>query len=254
MKRTRQEKIQVWKKDPYLSPLLPEILLNSAADNVQDYFLFLEEFKEPYKIIRDGIRNDLMKSNLELIPNLAKKYNFNQKQDIWDMATYFLMAVDNCTIKDEEFKSEFEQSYPELLKSLEKCQRNSIDSKNPMDIALMILVWQCRITLRNSNRYYTVGKLKDLTKRPFILNIFRWTEMFSLLTRGQLLNRMLPTMPHDDNSEARGGVRDATKWFSCQQGHAYAIGDCGQPRQLGKCPCGAPIGNNSISNNFEEKT
>ena len=124
VKLTRQETIQVWKKDPYLSPLLPEILLNSAADNVQDYFLFLEEFKEPYKIIRDGIRNDLMKSNLELIPNLAKKYNFNQKQDIWDMATYFLMAVDNCTIKDEEFKSEFEQSYPELLKSLEKCQRN----------------------------------------------------------------------------------------------------------------------------------
>ena len=24
----------------------------------------------------------------------------------------------------------------------------------------------------------------------------------------------------------------------------YAIGDCGQPRQLGKCPCGAPIGGN----------
>ena len=41
---------------------------------------------------------------------------------------------------------------------------------------------------------------------------------------------------------ARGAVKDATKWFTCQKGHSYAIGDCGQPRQLGKCPCGAKIG------------
>ena len=54
-------------------------------------------------------------------------------------------------------------------------------------------------------------------------------------------------MPHDDLKEATAAVRDATKWFTCQRGHSYAIGDCGQPKQLGKCPCGAQIGGNNYA-------
>ena len=58
-------------------------------------------------------------------------------------------------------------------------------------------------------------------------------------------------MPHDDLVEITatlGKVRgQATKWFMCREGHPYAIGDCGQPKQLGKCPCGAPIGGNNYA-------
>ena len=83
--------------------------------------------------------------------------------------------------------------------------------------------------------------------------------MFASLSRCQLRDRMLPTMPHDDISEARGGVRDARKWFMCKQGHAYAIGDCGQPVEVGKCPCGAPIGGGNYAftdtgNNVQRQT
>ena len=95
--------------------------------------------------------------------------------------------------------------------------------------------------------------------------------MFAQLSKGQNL-KLLPTMPHDEVSEglfpflffnndyflnyvaifsfcilARGAVKDATKWFTCLRGHSYAIGECGQPRQLGKCPCGAKIGGDNYA-------
>ena len=71
---------------------------------------------------------------------------------------------------------------------------------------------------------------------------FRWTTLFANLGQNICLGGMLPTMPHDEVSETVKGVKDATKWFKCRAGHAYSIGDCGQPRQVGKCPCGEPIG------------
>ena len=72
------------------------------------------------------------------------------------------------------------------------------------------------------------------------------------MSKGQPGNyKYLPTMPHDDLVEITatlGKVRgQATKWFMCREGHPYAIGDCGQPKQLGKCPCGAPIGGNNYA-------
>jgi hypothetical protein len=45
----------------------------------------------------------------------------------------------------------------------------------------------------------------------------------------------LPTMDHDEAFEARNAVRDATQWYTCSKGHSYAIGDCGQPNQTGRC-------------------
>ena len=52
IKLSRPEIIQVWKRDENLRQLLPHDILNSAPDNVHDFYLFLEDFKEPYKQIR----------------------------------------------------------------------------------------------------------------------------------------------------------------------------------------------------------
>lgn len=52
IKLSRPEIIQVWKRDENLRQLLPQDILNSAPDNVHDFYLFLEDFKEPYKQIR----------------------------------------------------------------------------------------------------------------------------------------------------------------------------------------------------------
>ena len=80
--------------------------------------------------------------------------------------------------------------------------------------------------------------------------------MLAFLSKGQPGNyKYLPTMPHDDLVEVTaslsGRLGQATKWFMCREGHPYAIGDCGQPNQLGKCPCGAPIGG-STHGRFED--
>ena len=32
-------------------------------------------------------------------------------------------------------------------------------------------------------------------------------------------------------------------WYKCQNGHPFAIGDCGMPMKEARCPeCGAPVG------------
>jgi hypothetical protein len=53
----------------------------------------------------------------------------------------------------------------------------------------------------------------------------------------------LPTMDQDETLEAKAAVKDATMWYKCANGHAYAIGNCGQPVEAGTCPsCGSPVG------------
>ncbi|CRL28667.1 unnamed protein product [Penicillium camemberti] len=42
----------------------------------------------------------------------------------------------------------------------------------------------------------------------------------------------------------RGGMAtNSGHWYNCTNGHPFAIGECGMPMQLARCPeCGAPIG------------
>ena len=53
----------------------------------------------------------------------------------------------------------------------------------------------------------------------------------------------VPTMPDDITATIMGAVGSVTKWWKCPNGHLYAVGNCGQLNQSGKCPsCGAQIG------------
>jgi hypothetical protein len=42
----------------------------------------------------------------------------------------------------------------------------------------------------------------------------------------------------------RGGIATHSgHWYDCENGHPFAIGECGMPMQLARCPeCGAPVG------------
>ncbi|KAL8706506.1 MAG: hypothetical protein Q9201_000438 [Fulgogasparrea decipioides] len=47
-------------------------------------------------------------------------------------------------------------------------------------------------------------------------------------------------------SGPRGLATHAGHWYNCANGHPFAIGDCGMPMQLARCPaCGAPVGGQS---------
>ncbi|KAF1948505.1 hypothetical protein CC80DRAFT_431428 [Byssothecium circinans] len=41
----------------------------------------------------------------------------------------------------------------------------------------------------------------------------------------------------------RGIATNARHWYNCENGHSFAIGECGMPMPIARCPeCGARIG------------
>merc|ERR1711963_911423 len=167
-------------------------------------------------------RNDAMKGKLELLPNLLRTHNYDRKKDVWDMAIWNLFSICKCPMKDGNILEAISQENAKVAKMIESAQAQAMDEGTPMNEALMSLMWQFSVTMRHSNR---------------------WTYLLAVLSKGQPGNyKYLPTMPHDDLVEVTaslsGRLGQATKWFMCREGHPYAIGDCGQPNQLGKCPCG----------------
>lgn len=57
----------------------------------------------------------------------------------------------------------------------------------------------------------------------------------------------LPSIPHDEDFEIlqiyKNINKEASKFYTCKNGHYYAIGDCTRPAFTGLCPtCKTPIG------------
>ena len=57
----------------------------------------------------------------------------------------------------------------------------------------------------------------------------------------------LPTMPSDEMFEVRSAIQSAGRenltYYTCSNGHAFAVGECGQPRATTHCrTCNQPIG------------
>ena len=153
VRMTRQESIQLWKKDLALNMLLPEEIRNSAPDNIRDFYLFLETSKETsYKAIRDGLRNDAMKGKLELLPNLLRTHNYDRKKDVWDMAIWNLFSICKCPMKDGNILEAISQENANVAKLIESAQAQAMDEGTPMNEALMSLMWQFSVTMRHSNK------------------------------------------------------------------------------------------------------
>jgi hypothetical protein len=50
-------------------------------------------------------------------------------------------------------------------------------------------------------------------------------------------------MPDDVFAQIVAAASDARAWYTCPNGHRYAIGNCGKAMEKAKCvECGAPIG------------
>ena len=43
------------------------------------------------------------------------------------------------------------------------------------------------------------------------------------------------------------GTFGGTMWYTCERGHPYSVGDCGQNVMTSTCPCGAKIGGSESS-------
>ncbi|CAH2291483.1 E3 ubiquitin- ligase RNF213 [Pelobates cultripes] len=59
----------------------------------------------------------------------------------------------------------------------------------------------------------------------------------------KMQNSYLPTMPEDLFFQFKGAVKEQLTWYVCRNGHYSAVGECGQPMQLGKCvDCNEVVG------------
>lgn len=58
-----------------------------------------------------------------------------------------------------------------------------------------------------------------------------------------LAPEFVPTMPANEMKMIQQAkIRDITKWYQCENGHPFSIGNCGMAMVTAKCHCGAKIG------------
>jgi hypothetical protein len=90
----------------------------------------------------------------------------------------------------------------------------------------------------------------SLLKVQFITDLFTTAFLnegcyfWKILTSPDVLTGdMVVTMPANEMKMiAAAKIRDVTRWYTCENGHPFSIGNCGMAMQKAKCTCGAPIG------------
>ncbi|XP_041347097.1 E3 ubiquitin-protein ligase RNF213-like [Gigantopelta aegis] len=94
------------------------------------------------------------------------------------------------------------------------------------DQSILCMLFHFSLVLRNCQK-----------KKNFLHPLITMATNPALLT-----NTLLPTMPQDDLLQIKQALQGAVI-YRCPNGHAYAIGDCGQPATKGMCNvCHSEIG------------
>lgn len=62
-------------------------------------------------------------------------------------------------------------------------------------------------------------------------------------TPQELKPEFVVTMPANEMKMVlAANIRGITRWYACENGHPFSVGECGMTMEIGKCFCGAPIG------------
>ena len=216
--------IMEWKKRGVFLDLLPEDLRNVTENEVPDMFLLTDV---QYKEVRNALRVAWLSGSFEDLT--AHVLSSQDKPAIWTLAFHHLTRVNPCQIKDTAAFDTFLGQYPWLGNIwTNHCQMlvDKLNNKTHRHNSLLGLVIHFRVCILHgqTSQFLTIFK-------KFVTNASGCAALF------------LPTMPHDETVEARNAVKDATRWYKCSNGHTYAIGNCGQPNETGRCPtCKEPIG------------
>jgi hypothetical protein len=97
----------------------------------------------------------------------------------------------------------------------------------------MLLMHVHILFAQKQHKFHLLNELKQLCDSP-----------------DKFVNAYLPSMPHDEDFEVILKVKEisrhpdqASKFYKCQNGHIYTIGDCTRPATTSTCPtCKVPIG------------
>jgi hypothetical protein len=218
-----QNAVVEWKRKNVVPGLLPEDLRNSADNEVPDMFL---TFEQDYKIVRDAISLAWLSGNYKELTKLATS---RQKSISWALALHTLTKVNPCVLREQAAFAGFLDAQTSLKTVWERTQASypCLTNKSHRHLAVHGLAVHMESVLQ------LVGQSQSL------VGVFGQLA----LNPGACARLFLPTMPQDETLEARAAVRDATRWHTCPNGHAYAIGDCGAPATQGVCPtCRSPVG------------
>jgi hypothetical protein len=107
-------------------------------------------------------------------------------------------------------------------------------SHEDRDVALVDILLQALATACPQTAARVRGEIERLTRcKEKVAVLTRALEQFADLTTLRQIR---------DAMEASGQVARGA-WYTCRNGHIYAIGDCGGAAQRARCPeCGSPIG------------
>ena len=147
---TRQGCIEKWKKWANLRDLLPLDIQSSGPDNILDFYLFLElkRYKAPYKIIRDGLRTDLMTGKVEELQKLLQSFPYQRHSTVWKMALTNLVTIAKCQLNYHDVLSNFADlrgQYDTLVEPATK------ETNKALDEGMIALIEHCRIVFQESN-------------------------------------------------------------------------------------------------------
>ena len=236
----QREAIAAWKKKELYPELLPRSLRNSRAERSPDVFLLIDS--EKYQGIRKTLAMSFINGDFGPMDKLAQE--LQDEPMPWRLAFHYLTRVNPIQINDEAAFENFLGAHGwmvELWKRNNKLVCHSLDDKTHRHASVNNLLVHFRSAVVDN-------------KLPAFLDIFRRLAN----DPSSCTDQLLPTMPHDETLEIKKAMEstetrhtmnpDGTlSWVKCKNGHAYAIGECGRPTHLSKCPCGAPIGGPSYN-------
>ncbi len=219
----QQNAVIEWKRRQVFTTFLPDDLLNMSAVEAADVFLIIDS---DYKVVRNAISHAWITGDYTGLGNMVLQHGKNSRT--WALAFHTLTLVNPCLPTDQAPFDLFLREHSWLrtiwIENRDSCPQ--LRGKTHRHLAV-------------SGLHVHFAAIVEDSKLSHMLQIFR------VLARNpsNAQNLFLPTMPQDETLEAKAAVRDATSWYMCTNGHAYAIGDCGQPAFEGKCPsCSAPVG------------
>ena len=218
------ESIVEWKKQEFYLDLLPESLRLSKENDVPDIYLHLDR---KYKQVRNGIMTAWFSEDYDQLAVVIDEFKANPI--IWGLAFHHLTQVKACKIKNLVSFETFLLQHPWLANIWRRSQDNLIPSlmgQTPKHSSSLNLLVHFSQVLSGNRMSPFLTILYNLAQKPMLC-----------------ANLFLPTMPHDETLEIKAALTETLGWFSCPNGHAYAIGECFRPTHLSKClTCGAPVG------------
>jgi hypothetical protein len=218
-----QNAVVEWKKKNIWSSLLPEDLRNSTDNDTPDMFL---TFEQDYKRVRDATSLAWLSGNYEDLTKLATAH---QESISWALALHTLTKVNPCLLRDQAAFAAFLDGQTSLKTVWERTPASypCLTNKSHRHLAVNGLAVHLEAVLQ------LVGRTLSL------VSVFGQLA----LNPGACAQLYLPTMPQDETLEARAAVQERVAWYTCPNGHAYAIGECLRPMEQGACPtCRAPVG------------